>query len=37
MNEETAGYVQDVAYPVHFHREIQPLWLTTLQEFGDKL
>ena len=28
-----AGYVQDVAYPAHFHREIQPLWLSMLTRF----
>lgn len=33
MKEEAAGYVQDVSYPAHFHREIQPLWLTTLTRF----
>lgn len=29
MNKD-AGYIQDVSYPAHFHREIQPLWLATL-------
>ena len=29
----SAGYVQDVSYPAHFHREIQPLWLATLTRF----
>lgn len=27
------GYVTDVAYPPHFHREIQPVWLTSLVTF----
>ncbi|MBA1277830.1 class I SAM-dependent methyltransferase [Stutzerimonas stutzeri] len=27
------GYVMDVAYPPHFHKEIQPVWLTSLVQF----
>lgn len=29
------GYITDVAYPVHFHREVMPIWLvSTLQALG---
>lgn len=31
--KKEAGYVLDVAYPAHFHREIQPVWLTALAQF----
>jgi predicted O-methyltransferase YrrM len=27
---EQGGYVTDVAYPAHFHKELLPLWLVTL-------
>jgi SAM-dependent methyltransferase len=27
------GYVMDVAYPAHFHKEIQPVWLASLTSF----
>ena len=27
------GYVMDVAYPPHFHKEIQPVWLASLVQF----
>ena len=27
------GYVMDVAYPPHFHKEIQPVWLASLAQF----
>ncbi len=32
MHKET-GYVVDVPYPPHFHKEIQPVWLASLVHF----
>lgn len=32
---DAPGYITDVAYPAHFHREIMPVWLVcTLQALG---
>lgn len=31
--KKEAGYVLDVSYPAHFHKEIQPVWLTSLTHF----
>lgn len=28
------GYVQDVSYPPHFHREMQPVWLAAVASFA---
>ena len=30
---KATGYIRDIAYPAHFHREIQPLWLGTMARF----
>ncbi|WXL24348.1 class I SAM-dependent methyltransferase [Ectopseudomonas mendocina] len=30
MSTKQSGYVTDVSYPAHFHKEIQPVWLVTL-------
>ncbi|PRB78992.1 class I SAM-dependent methyltransferase [Pseudomonas sp. MYb185] len=31
--KKEAGYVLDVSYPAHFHKEIQPVWLSSLTHF----
>lgn len=31
--QKAAGYILDVSYPAHFHREMQPVWLTALANF----
>lgn len=30
MSAKQSGYVTDVTYPAHFHKEIQPVWLATV-------
>lgn len=31
--KQNTGYVTDVTYPPHFHKEMQPVWLTSLADF----